>query len=108
MLAICQAIVFTPNTFETPVRNLDRGSLDPCGENARWQQTVLADTATYVCPSTAAVWNAVHVVSRTFAFSALTLLVGGRKGIRSVKKLSGGVLAWLSVWSEVQTCTWPS
>ena len=31
-----------------------------------------------------------------------------RKGIRPVKKLSGGVLAWLSVWSEVQTCIWPS
>ena len=30
--------------------------------------------------------------------------LGGRKGIRPVKKLSGGVLAWLSVWSEVQTC----
>ena len=24
--------------------------------------------------------------------------LGGRKGIRPVKKLSGGVLAWLSVW----------
>ena len=24
------------------------------------------------------------------------------------KKTSGGVLAWLSVWSEVQTCLWPS
>jgi len=24
------------------------------------------------------------------------------------KKLSDGVLAWLSVWSEVQTCIWPS
>jgi len=31
--------------------------------------------------------------------------LGGRKGIRPVKKLSGGVLALLSVWSEVQTCT---
>ena len=30
--------------------------------------------------------------------------LGGGKGIRPVKKLSGGVLAWLSVWSEVQTC----
>ena len=29
--------------------------------------------------------------------------LGGRKGIRPVKN-SGGVLAWLSVWSEVQTC----
>ena len=34
--------------------------------------------------------------------------LGGRKGIRPVKKLSGGVLAWLSVWSELQTCIWPS
>ena len=34
--------------------------------------------------------------------------LGGRKGIRPVKNLSGGVLAWLSVWSEVQTCIWPS
>ena len=34
--------------------------------------------------------------------------LGGRKGIRPVKKLSGGVLTWLSVWSEVKTCIWPS
>ena len=34
--------------------------------------------------------------------------LGSRKGIRPVKKQSGGVLAWLSVWSEVQTCLWPS
>ena len=34
-------------------------------------------------------------------FSALTLCwLGGRKGIWSVKKLSGGLLVWLSVWSE--------
>jgi len=33
---------------------------------------------------------------------------GGRKGIRPVKKLSGGLLAWLSVWSAVQTCIRPS
>ena len=34
--------------------------------------------------------------------------LGGKKGIRPVKKLSGEVLAWLSIWSEVQTCIWPS
>ena len=34
--------------------------------------------------------------------------LGGRKGIRPVKKLSGEVLTWLCVCSEVQTCTWPS
>jgi len=42
------------------------------------------------------------------AFSALTLLVGRQEGHPACKKLSGGVLMWLSVWSEVQTCIWPS
>jgi len=42
------------------------------------------------------------------AFSALTLLVGLQEGQPACKKLSGGVLAWLSVWSDVQTCIWPS
>jgi len=42
------------------------------------------------------------------AFSALTLLVGQQEGHLACKKLSDGVLAWLSVWSKVQTCTWPS
>ena len=41
-------------------------------------------------------------------FSALTLLVGWQEGHPACNKLSGGVLAWLSVWSEVQTCIWPS
>ena len=42
------------------------------------------------------------------AFSALTLLVGWQEGHLACKNLSGGMLAWLSVWSEVQTCVWPS
>ena len=42
------------------------------------------------------------------AFSTLMLLVGRQEGHPACKKLSGGVLAWLSVWSEVQTCIWPS
>jgi len=41
-------------------------------------------------------------------FSALTLLVGRQEGHPACKNLSGGVLAWLFVWSEVQTCIWPS
>jgi len=44
----------------------------------------------------------------TYSFSALTLLVGRQEGHPACKKLSGGVLAWLSVWSELQTCIWPS
>ena len=42
------------------------------------------------------------------AFRALTLLVGRQEGHLACKKLSGGVLAWISAWSEVQTCIWPS
>jgi len=42
------------------------------------------------------------------AFSALMLLVGRQEGHSARKKLSGGVLAWLSVWSKVQTCICPS
>ena len=34
--------------------------------------------------------------------------LGSRKGTRPVKQLSGGVLAWLSVWREVQICIWSS
>jgi len=37
------------------------------------------------------------------SFSALTLLVVRQEGHPACKKLSGVVLAWLSVWSEVQT-----
>ena len=42
------------------------------------------------------------------AFSALMLLVGWQEGYPVCKKLSSGVLAWLSVWSEVLTCICPS
>jgi len=44
----------------------------------------------------------------SIAFNALTLLVGRQEGQPVCKKLSGGVLASLSVWSEVQTCIQPS
>ena len=38
----------------------------------------------------------------------LMLLVGRQEGHLACKKLSGWVLEWLSVWSEQQTCIWPS
>ena len=43
-----------------------------------------------------------------FLPSVQTCWLGGRKGIRPVKKLSGRVLAWLSAWSDVHTCIWSS
>ena len=42
------------------------------------------------------------------AISALALLVGRQEEHPACTKLSGEVLAWLSVWSKVQTCIWPS
>ena len=41
---------------------------------------------------------------RQFAFSAWMLLAGRQEGHPVCKKLSGEVLVWLSVCSEVQTC----
>ena len=38
------------------------------------------------------------------ALSALMLLVGRQEGHPACKKLSEGVLSWLSVWSKLQTC----
>jgi len=52
--------------------------------------------------------NLKSIVALIRAFSALTLLVGRQEGHPACKKLSGEVLAWLSVWSEVQTCTCPA
>ena len=43
-----------------------------------------------------------------YPFSALTLLVGRQEGHPACKNRSGGVLAWLFFWSEVQTCMWLS
>ena len=51
-------------------------------------------------------FNPVTVIC--LAFSALTLLVGWQEGHPACKKLEWWVLVWLSVWSEVQTCIWPS
>jgi len=53
-------------------------------------------------------FETVYVFSFIFLLSALTLLVGWQEGHRACKKLSGVVLAWLSVWDEVQICIWPS
>ena len=48
-----------------------------------------------------------HLSSSIYAFRALTLLVGWQEEHPACKNLSGWVLAWLSLWSEVHTCIWP-
>jgi len=54
------------------------------------------------------VFVAIFTVYLTFAFSVLTVLVGQQEGHPACKNLSGGVLAWFSVWSKVQTCIQPN
>jgi len=58
------------------------------------QQAVTPDSSEYITNYT--------------EISALSLLVGRQEGHPACKKLSGGVLVWLSVWSKVQTCILPS
>jgi len=41
-------------------------------------------------------------INKSYAFSALTPLVGRWEEHPAYKNLSDEVLAWLSVWSEVQ------
>ena len=75
----------------------------------------LVSVCPFVCPSASVerVTRIHHclfttVYRQTVAFSVLTLLVGRQEEHPACKKLSGGVLAWLSVLSEVQTCIRPS
>jgi len=42
-----------------------------------------------------------NVLQQRIAYSALTLLVGWQEGHQASKKLRGGLLAWLSVCSEL-------
>jgi len=53
-------------------------------------------------------YSSFHLLLCQRSFSALMLFVGRQEGHPACKKVSGGLLAWLSVWSEVQTCTRPS
>ena len=54
------------------------------------------------------VYSGINFLFLIYVKDILTLLVGRQEGHPACKKQSGGVLAWLSVWSEVQTCIWPS
>jgi len=53
-------------------------------------------------------WFKFSLFFQCCSFSALTPLVGWQEGHPACKKLSGGVLVWLFVWSDVQICIWPS
>ena len=98
-------MVLTKNMSRPQIRDLTRFDLE------RWSRNCSGPAQLAEGCARAA------TVSRTFLrfpvtssllSSALTLLVGRQEGNPACKKLSGGSLAWLSVWSEVQTCIRPS
>jgi len=69
-------------------------------------KTILQTTVTGTAPvSTKSVKQKYFSLwpSVLLSFSVLTLLVGQQEGHPACKNMSGGVLEWLSVWSEVQT-----
>ena len=78
-------------------RKSEKFGVNVCGEGGEYE------TFTLDCPLFKK-RIIMYVVCLFCSFSALTLLVGRQEGHPACKKLSGGVLAWLSVWSEVQTC----
>jgi len=56
----------------------------------------------------AATWCSVYIHQMNRVNGALMLLIERQEGHSACKKLTGWVLAWLSVCSEVKTCTRPS
>jgi len=82
-----------------------------CLREVTWFDTLVSELSVRNCLINHWLFNCLVFVfgtSSNSAFSALTLLVGWQEGHAACKKLSSGVLAWLSVWSEVQSCIWPS
>ena len=67
--------------------------------------SVLSAAVDYV---TSVLWVSVTLSCCWISLQSFMLLVGRQDGHPACKKLSGGVLAWLSVWNAVQTCIWPS
>ena len=63
---------------------------------------------TRITANSSTITDHIYYTNQYHPFSALTLLVGRQEGHPACKNLSGGVLAWLFVWSEVHTCIWPS
>ena len=78
----------------------------PCGMLRNIDTLMVHDTIRYVM-----MWCVIFIFFLVRLFVLPLVLwhfwLGGRKGIRPVKIKSGEMLAWLSVWSEVQTCICP-
>ena len=86
--------------------DMPRSALQLLAKHAcQWDQCIIDDYEAMTTSLISVLFILFHCL---FAFNALTLLVGWQEGHPACKKLSGGVLAWLSDWSEVLTCICPS
>jgi len=96
-------IFLCPSVHEAPVTEQNAPPL-----SARFTVLVKAVTST-TAKISINVFNVITLcvllLRLFFVFTALTLLTGHQEGHLAYKKLSSGALAWLSVCSEVQTCT---
>jgi len=54
------------------------------------------------------IFKILHHFLHIYAFSALVLLVGWQEEHLACKKLSGGILAWLSVWARCRSAYGPA
>jgi len=93
----------------TKMSGRSSANLHRCEWPRSWSQYYLnLSSLRFVLTIFGAIQICMYVYVQACAFSALTLLVGQQDGHLACKKQSGGVLAWLPVWSEVQTYIWPS
>ena len=92
------------NSSDVRVTNIYESFTHKMAAETSWQRYMERNYVTV----TLCIYFVTAVCSCVLAFSALTLLVGRQEGHPACKNLSGEVLAWLSVWSKVQTCIWPS
>ena len=113
--SVCSCLPLTSSSHPRPYPWTERQSrLGPAGSNASliWIHTGSCMPLHACSLAVNLTLNITMIITSMCimccAFSALTLLVGRQEGHPACKKLSGEVLAWLSVWSEVQTCICPA
>jgi len=101
------------NHIANTMNDLCTGAMRPCVKLLWSLACFLAMRSSYWCLMCITMQKPPSKLSKDFLcnFTLVVLgwlLVGWQEGHPTCIKLSGGVLAWLSVWSDVQTCLWPS
>ena len=84
-----------------------RPLFSPCEPLLSLARPLLSPVIYYICAVLCSVSDVLISTSIGNGLECIDALVGRQEGHPACKNLSGGVLAWLSVWSEVQTCIWP-